>query len=526
MADNRIPLPGFVGPSYVAASDRFNNQRTVNMYIETDNVTGSSKSPTKNTLLGTPGLVQVADLQNPFPTRQLYTPAGRDDYMYAFVGNQVWLTTDGENYSLCSGTLNSIIGFISVSDNGIDIVAVDGYSGYKITIGSNVVETIVSANFYPADTIDFLDGYFICNRKGTSQFFTSDLYATTWPALNTATKSSTPDPVIGIITNNKLLYVMGSQSIEIWADTGESFTTPFAQIQGQYISIGCEAAASIVQLNGTVFWLGKTVNGGGIVYQLDGQNAQPVSTRAVELKLQSYGDLSKSTAYGYQEDGHNFYVLNFANTDTTWVYDQTENQWHERQSYDAILENGSGGGVPGNSTGSFFQSGTILLDDYTGGITFEFPTAADDLIAVILATPIDSGKDIGNYMPSSWKKIDVSTDTEKMFFFYRYSPGGNGFPVNVSNSLFNSVQWTAINLTGVGVNGDVDIIISHQSTDDAHPVTFSVPNTDPSAIMLVVDTDRYSTFSNNITQLSAFGNNFAIGIGNGSGDTFTATING
>jgi hypothetical protein len=138
--------------------------------------------------------------------------------------------------------------------------------------------------------------------------------------------------------NNKLLYVFGSQSIEVWANTGDNPATPFSQLQGQYISIGCEAAASIVQLAGTIFWLGRTVNGGGSVYVMEGQNGKEVTTKPVSLALQSYGDLTQSIAYGYQEEGHYFYVLNVPGAPTTWVYDFTENQWHERQSYTIPVE--------------------------------------------------------------------------------------------------------------------------------------------------------------------------------------------
>jgi hypothetical protein len=342
MAEQRQPLPGFVGPSYQTVSDRFNNQRTVNMYIETDQ-TGTAKDNNRAVLLGTPGILLNKDFETTYPMRQLYVPAGnlrtaQTDCMYAFVDNQVWMTLNGSVWQKCTGQLDTVVGYISVADNGIDLVAVDGQSGYYIPIGGTTITKIVSEHFYPADTIDFQDGYFICNRKGTPEFFTSDLYAVTWPELNLATKSSTSDAVVAVISDNKLLYVLGTQSIEVWSNTGRSFQTPFEQIQGQYISTGCESPYSIVQLASTILWLGRTRNGGGSVYIMEGQGAKEVTTKPVSLALQSYGDLSKSVAYGYQEEGHDFYVLNVPGAPTTWVYDLTENQWHERQSYTVPVE--------------------------------------------------------------------------------------------------------------------------------------------------------------------------------------------
>jgi hypothetical protein len=37
--------------------------------------------------------------------------------------------------------------------------------------------------------------------------------------------------------------------------------------------------------------------------------------------------------YTYQQDGHAFYVLNFPNANTTWVYDVATGAWHERASW-------------------------------------------------------------------------------------------------------------------------------------------------------------------------------------------------
>ncbi|HKE24939.1 MAG TPA: hypothetical protein VKB88_21400, partial [Bryobacteraceae bacterium] len=40
-------------------------------------------------------------------------------------------------------------------------------------------------------------------------------------------------------------------------------------------------------------------------------------------------------SYGYAENGHIFWVVNFWNNGRTWVYDLTEGLWHERAGWNA-----------------------------------------------------------------------------------------------------------------------------------------------------------------------------------------------
>lgn len=92
---------------------------------------------------------------------------------------------------------------------------------------------------------------------------------------------------------------------------------------------------SIAKTANTVFWLGQDKFGNGVVWMANGYAPQRISTHAIEYAIQKYGDLSDAISYTYQEDGHYFYVLNFTNANTTWVYDIGENEWHERADFDS-----------------------------------------------------------------------------------------------------------------------------------------------------------------------------------------------
>jgi hypothetical protein len=94
----------------------------------------------------------------------------------------------------------------------------------------------------------------------------------------------------------------------------------------------------------------------------------------VEYAIQQYADLSDAVGYTYQQDGHTFYVLNFTDADTTWVYDAATGAWHERAGF----FNGDFTRHRGNNHARF--NGDPHVGDYqTGKIyIFSLDVYADD----------------------------------------------------------------------------------------------------------------------------------------------------
>lgn len=330
MAENKQRFPGFVGPSYTLRAGRFDCERLVNMYIEVDEL-GAGKGGEPAVMISTPGLKFLQTIGSG-PIRACYTLSNQS-VSYIVSGNELYqLSGNVSSPVLVTGNLTTSQGPVSIADNGISVMIVDGINGYYVDIGTTVLNTITSANFYPADVVSFQDGYFILNRTGTIYFFLSDLYATTFPALNLEGKSGNSDILIAAVSNSRELYLFGAHTLEIWWNQGASGSSPFARQDGAFSQQGCAAPYSIAQLGETLVWLGSNPQGGGVVYQL--QNAVPtrISTHAVEFAIQQLGDLSGAVAYGYQQEGHWFYVINIPGSETTWVFDTDSKSWHERQS--------------------------------------------------------------------------------------------------------------------------------------------------------------------------------------------------
>jgi hypothetical protein len=364
MAENKQVFEGFIGPSYTGRSERFQAQRLVNYYLELDQV-GYAKGGQKAVAIGTPGL-ELLHTVGAGPIRGLYTQSN-DEISYIVSGNQVFsISASLSTPVLLSGNLNSSSGPVAITDNGLQVIIVDGTDGYYITIGTTTVTQIVDPNFFSTKTITFQDGYFIGVDYGTQAFFTSDINSINFPPLNETNAQGSPDVLVAAISNNRELYLLGSKSLEIWYNLGQSATTPFQRQDGRFSQIGCAAAASIAVIGETFFWLGSNAQGGGIVYALENALPTRISTHAVEYAIQQLGDISGATAYAYQQEGHLFYVLNIPGSPTTWVYDMSSGQWAERQS--------KVNGVTGRHLGEnhCVLAGTHLVGDYRNGNVYRF----------------------------------------------------------------------------------------------------------------------------------------------------------
>lgn len=319
-------FPGFIGPSYTLQSVNVDCQRSVNLFPEI-NALGTGKEREVASLVPTPGLLLKLTLPKS-PVRGMWTAS--NGTLFAVAGDKFysisssWVATE-------LGTIGTDSGPVSIADNGLQVVIVDGDSGYYWTIATNIFAEIVDIDFYPADQVTFLDGYFIFNKKNSAQFFISGLNDVTFDPLDIATAEGSPDNLVGALATNQSLFLFGSQSIEVFYNSGD-VDFPFSRIQGAVIDVGCSAPFSIKKLSGASYWVGGDANGTGIVYRMQGYQAQRISTPAIETVIRSLTSeqVASATAFVYQQGGHLFYCLNLPGTDSTWVYDASTEFWHER----------------------------------------------------------------------------------------------------------------------------------------------------------------------------------------------------
>ena len=368
----KSPFP-FVGPSYVSRSRTFDCQQTINLYPELSSI-GAGKNGEVGALYSCPGLKRVQTVGTG-PIRGSHQTASAE-LGFVVSGNQVFQLSSAQGTPIAvTGNLLTSQGTVSIADNGTHVLLVDGQFGYTIDLRqpAPAITQINDPNFFPASTVDYLGGYFILDKKGTSNFFISEIDSIDFPPLNESSALASTDNVIAVKVLNNQLFIFGTRTIEVWVLTGASASAPFERQTA--FNTGIASFASLFLLANTVLWLGSNEQGDGIVFSMDNNSPTRVSTHAIEHLLQLQGDLSTCTAYGYQEDGHYFYHLNVPFANTTYVYDLASRQWFERQSTHA---DGSQQRHFGEK--HLFLNGEHIIGDYRNGnlYVYDYNTFTDN----------------------------------------------------------------------------------------------------------------------------------------------------
>jgi len=318
---------GFIGPSYQHQSLNVDAQTCVNLYPEI-NPLGAGKEREIASLVPTPGLELLLSLGQPAIRGQWTASNGT---LFVVAGSKLY-SISSEWVETELGELSTGSGFVSMADNGTHLVIVDGSYGYIWNMATSVFARITDVDFFPANLVTFLDGYFIFNRAGTQQFFYSGINDETFDGLDIATIEGSPDVLVGQIASNQKVYMFGTRSLEIYYNSGDA-DNPFQRVQGAVFEVGCASAPfTIAKLLDNVYWLGGDDNGHGVVYKMLGFRYEKITTPAIEKVIRDIGPalLAAARAWTYQQGGHWFYCLNLPGVDRTWVYDATTGFWHER----------------------------------------------------------------------------------------------------------------------------------------------------------------------------------------------------
>ena len=382
-----------LGSSYVIRSVNAADNRMVNLYPEV--VPEGGKEPAY--LQRCPGIA-LQTVVGTGPIRGLWEHAG---FLYVVSGNEFYKLDSTYNYTVVDELLmetegfilleddstilleNSVLSYVglvsgtgpvSMTDNGTQIFIAANPDGYIYNTATDQFQQITDPDFPGAVTVGYLDGYFVFNEPNSQRVWVTQLLdGLSIDPLDFASAEGSPDGLVSLIIDHREAWLFGTNSVEVWYNSGDP-DFPLTRIQGAYNEIGCIAPYSVAKMDNSVFWLGADPRGQGIVYRANGYTGVRISTHAVEFAIQSYGDLSDAVGYTYQQDGHTFYVLNFTNADTTWVFDASTGAWHERAAY----RNGKFKRHRGNNHARF--NGRPIIGDYENGklYAFDLDVYADD----------------------------------------------------------------------------------------------------------------------------------------------------
>jgi hypothetical protein len=313
-----------IGPSYTLADRKAAVQRSVNAYPK--KLDGANYQ-----MASAPGEVQVADLGA--EGRGQHVTAGR---MFTVAGSGLYELVSG-SYTL-RGTLVTSSGRVGIDANRDQMAIVDGNNLYVFTLATNVLTQITVPGWRGSYNVVEIDGYFVFADPGTDQFYLSAIDdGTQLDALDFSSADSSPDDIVNIRASHRQLWLFGEISTEIWINSGGA-DFPFVRYQSYTLDVGCVGRDAAINAADTLFWIGQTENGRGIVYIAAGNQPQRVSTTAVEEALAASTDITQATMWSYQIEGHEFIGINAPGMETTFVYDASQQQWHERAEWDAGWE--------------------------------------------------------------------------------------------------------------------------------------------------------------------------------------------
>ena len=117
--------------------------------------------------------------------------------------------------------------------------------------------------------------------------------------------------------------------------------------------------------------------GGPFAVYAQGYKPRRVSTHAIEEAWAGYSKISDAVSYSMIENGHHLWVITFPTANHTWVYDATEQLWHERGWW-----NGTGWDRERGLFHAYVDLGTgpkhYVGDWQSGKIYVMSPSSADD----------------------------------------------------------------------------------------------------------------------------------------------------
>jgi hypothetical protein len=341
-----LKIRGFLGSSNVLSTVNYDCEDTINLYPEMD-LLGDAKEQEVVMLRQRPGLTLLHTIPRS-PIRFIYQTA--NNYIYVVAGNGVYQlkTTDGTNYThTLIATLTTSTGPVCIVDgipnvvNGQlntarvnQVVIVDGSTtGISFTENLTKITLLTSGNgFNGSAFVTFQDGFFLFSQPNTPvvQFASDPLNIS---SSDTIVVNLGSDNIARVLCDHDIVWCFGYRTTSVWQNTGGvGYFSPnnlFSQIPGSF-SQGGVFPNTVCQLSGQLIWLQTDPNGCAQIFEAFGYRGTRISNHGIELALSTAGDLTNSTAWGYQSQGHTFYCINVPGLPYTICYDIITRMWHKR----------------------------------------------------------------------------------------------------------------------------------------------------------------------------------------------------
>jgi len=321
----------FIDGTHTSRAPMIDREATINLFRHTVIADADVKH---QVLIGTPGRATLFGAPD-VGCRGLYQ-----------IENQMFGVNGGTFYSvnLMTGTPGAIgtvpndgkpVSMVSNGRGGeqLAIVTAGQLFIYGLTSGVLSGPTPLPLTGLPIQ-IDYLDGYFLLVESNSARVWFSNLNnGLVWNALSFFVRSHTNDNVVGLKVWNDVIGVFGSQTSELYYDSGDPLT-PFLPYSGTVIPHGAVSPWAIGNVDGVWIWLAQSQIGTLRVVTATAPPATVVSTPEMAFLWHTFPTLADTEILVYQQEHHVFAAFTFPSADVTYVYDVTEQDWHQRGDWD------------------------------------------------------------------------------------------------------------------------------------------------------------------------------------------------
>lgn len=301
----------------------------------------------------------------------------------------LYKVTDTTLYSVDSAGTHTALGTVPGGNRcimkamGSQVIIANGNGQVYVWNGTDLTQN-TNINLGTPRSVSVLNNQAIYDDGVGQGFAVSDVGApSTIDALNTAAAESFSDALRMTYSWKETLYLMGTDTIEPWWNSGQG-NPPVDKVQGGVVNVGVGAIYSVADTPDFMFFLGSdnqfhTLSPGTSAVET------PVSTPALTREIGKY--LIKEDCIGWtmQLEGQWFYVATFPSENITWVL-PVGGEWFQWSTGD--------GRIRANSYARAF--GKHLVAEYNSGNIYEldaetYTDVGEPIVRVRDTAPIHSG---------------------------------------------------------------------------------------------------------------------------------------
>jgi len=287
------------------------------------------------------------------------------ELVYAVYGTDFYSIQNGATTPLGTVDGNSFYTFSAGLGATPKLFLHNNAAAYTYDSGAGLVQVIDVD--YPTTTVPgtvWLDGTTYVMDRDAYIYGSALNDPQSWNSLNKIQAQIEPDTGIAIARQLSYLIAFKQWSTEVFYNAGNATGSPLARQTGSKLNYGCYNARTVVDIDGTLFWLAQTRSGVLSVVCMTNLSVKVISTPAVERIIRKWGESGSQFFYAYTLSigGHAFYILTVgtsttAATSNTFVYDVAIDYWYQWTAADGSFWpfSHSAAGIRSAATGIVFM---------------------------------------------------------------------------------------------------------------------------------------------------------------------------